>query len=299
MTTAATSEADGLRREHGAQRPHHPTPCSSGLMSWESPPSPEFGPVGSLGAGLRARRGAGRRRRRRRGGGEEEPDDGEEASPELARRPLSGQRAGLVGTRRRVGTERLVQHLVEDPAGADDAERTGERCRVDEDVAPRDGRGPAVGDRLEPLERPAQIADALGQVLLVLADHGEVGVEALQQRVEGGRVLADQAVGLARHGVDVGDQVAQVLIVGGEAGRDRVEVVDDREQLLVPAGQRRRQGVRRVDQLRDLAGALVDGRRERPEPGDDLGHLGLLALGDVGQGRHQAVERLGVRLGKQ
>jgi len=50
----------------------------------------------------------------------------------------------------------------------------------------------------------------------VLADHGEISMEALQQRIEGGRVLTDQAVGLARHGVDVGDQVAQVLIVGGE-----------------------------------------------------------------------------------
>ena len=86
----------------------------------------------------------------------------------------------------------------------------------------------------KPLSERAEVAHALGQVVLVLADDGQVGVEALQQRVERGRVLADEAVGLARHGVDVGDQVGQVLVVGGQAGGDRVEVVDDGEQLLVP-----------------------------------------------------------------
>ena len=121
----------------------------------------------------------------------------------------------------------------------------------------------------------------------MLADDAEVGVQAREQRVERRRVLADQAVGLAGHGVDVGDEVRQVLVVGGETGRDRVEVVDDREQLLVPAGQGRRQRVGRVDELGDLPAALVDRRRQCAEPLDDLGHLGLLVLGDVRQRRHR------------
>ena len=247
-TDAGHSEADDLRRERGPQRAHHPIPWSSGPISWDRPPSPEFGPG-------RAARRRGRAPRRGRGGrrgggrrGEVDRRGGRLPGDVFEPSPGNGPVWSAHGSGS--GPSDLVQDQVERPARPDDAEGVGERRRVDEDVAPWHRRGAAVGDGLEALERAAEIADALGQVLLVLADDGEVGVQALEQRVEGRRVLAHQAVGLAGHGVDVGDQVGQVLVVGGQAGRDRVEVVDDREQLLVPAGQRGRQRVRRVDQLR-------------------------------------------------
>ena len=228
--------------------------CSSGLMQLGEPAQARVGPGDGAPGARRRRRGrrpvdagraravAGGARRRTR-------------SSRRTRRPIPSPGSGPVWLAQdgRVGPQHLVQHLVERAARTDDAERVGERRGVDEDVAPRHRRAAAVGDGLESLERAAEVADALGQVVLVLATTARSACRLFSSELSAGESwLTRLLVWLAMASTLV-IEVGQVLVVGRQAGRDGVEVVDDGEQLLVPAGQGRRQRVRRVDQLRDLA----------------------------------------------
>ena len=178
MTTPATAKRKTLELSDAPQRAHHFDPLQQRAeqlgQAAEARVRARSAPLDDDDDGFVDLDGrAGGRRR-----SDDEPLGVDGPPPGAGFEPSPGSGPVCVVARRRVGPEHLVQHLVERAAGPDDAERVGQRGRVDEDVAPRHRRGAAVGDRLEALERAAEVADALGQVVLVLADDGEVGVEA-------------------------------------------------------------------------------------------------------------------------